>query len=57
MMTRLRTAGATQAEVNAFTRHALTSNVVDIYYNKPIERDLASLLIEDEKRYMKSIPF
>ncbi|KAA6404257.1 MAG: hypothetical protein EZS28_000215 [Streblomastix strix] len=50
MMTRLRAVGASQAEVNAFTRHAMTSNVVDNYYNKPVERDLASILIMNEKR-------
>ncbi|KAA6372883.1 MAG: hypothetical protein EZS28_031593 [Streblomastix strix] len=52
---RLKAAGATQAEVNTFTRHAMTSNVVDIYYNKPVERDLASMLILNEKRYMNSM--
>ncbi|KAA6394372.1 MAG: hypothetical protein EZS28_010103 [Streblomastix strix] len=50
MMTRLRAAGATQAEVNAFARHAIASNVVDIYYYKPVERDLSSMLILNEKR-------
>ncbi|KAA6361372.1 MAG: hypothetical protein EZS28_043101 [Streblomastix strix] len=55
MMTRLRAAGATQAEVNAFTRHAMASNVVDIYYNKPVERDLASKLILNEKRLKLNI--
>ncbi|KAA6362598.1 MAG: hypothetical protein EZS28_041875, partial [Streblomastix strix] len=50
MMTCLRAAGATQPEVNAFTRHAISSNVVDVYYNKPIERDLSALLIMNEER-------
>ncbi|KAA6380259.1 MAG: putative reverse transcriptase [Streblomastix strix] len=50
MTTRLSAAGATQTEVNAFTRHAIASDVVDIYYNKPVERDLASMLILNEKR-------
>ncbi|KAA6365575.1 MAG: hypothetical protein EZS28_038899 [Streblomastix strix] len=35
MMTKLRACGATQAEVNAYTRHQLTSNVVDAYYFRP----------------------
>jgi hypothetical protein len=55
MMTRLRDAGASQAEVNAFTRHSLTSNVVDAYYYRPVDKDLASLLIINEKMYMNSI--
>ncbi|KAA6368021.1 MAG: hypothetical protein EZS28_036452, partial [Streblomastix strix] len=46
MMTRLRAAGASQQVVNYFTRHALNSTVVDMYYNRPIARDLSKLLIE-----------
>ncbi|KAA6358228.1 MAG: hypothetical protein EZS28_046245 [Streblomastix strix] len=51
MITKLRAGGATQAEVNAFTRHAITSNVVDAYYYRPVERDLGALLIQQEQRY------
>ncbi|KAA6357614.1 MAG: hypothetical protein EZS28_046859 [Streblomastix strix] len=47
MMTKLRKYGATQEEVNAFTRHAPGSNVVDVYYNKPVGRDLSTLLLSD----------
>ncbi|KAA6386609.1 MAG: hypothetical protein EZS28_017865 [Streblomastix strix] len=50
MMTRLRAAGASQQEVNSFTRHALNSTVVDMYYNRPIARDLSKLLIEIDQR-------
>ncbi|KAA6397703.1 MAG: hypothetical protein EZS28_006775 [Streblomastix strix] len=49
MLTCLRAAGATQPEINAFIRHAISSNVVDVYYNKPIERDLSALLILNEE--------
>ncbi|KAA6390137.1 MAG: hypothetical protein EZS28_014340 [Streblomastix strix] len=52
MMTRLRAAGATQAEVNAFARRVIASNAVEIYQNKPIERDLTSMLIVNQKRYL-----
>ncbi|KAA6380690.1 MAG: hypothetical protein EZS28_023779 [Streblomastix strix] len=45
MMTKLRKYGAIYEEVNAFTRHAPGSNVVDVYYNKPIGRDLSTLLL------------
>ncbi|KAA6379140.1 MAG: hypothetical protein EZS28_025332 [Streblomastix strix] len=51
MMTKLRARGATQAEVNAYTRHSLTSNVVDAYYCRPVERDLGALLLSNEQRY------
>ncbi|KAA6315757.1 MAG: hypothetical protein EZS28_055369, partial [Streblomastix strix] len=49
MMTQRRNVGASQTEANAFTRHSLTSIVIDIYYNKPVDRDLASMLIENEE--------
>lgn len=55
MMTQLRNVGASQIEVNALTRYSLTPNVIGIYYNKPVDRDLASMLIENEERYMLSI--
>ncbi|KAA6382450.1 MAG: hypothetical protein EZS28_022022, partial [Streblomastix strix] len=45
MMTKLRACGATQAEVNAYTRHSVTFNVVDAYYFRPVERDLGALLL------------
>ncbi|KAA6380032.1 MAG: hypothetical protein EZS28_024443 [Streblomastix strix] len=45
MMTKLKKYGATQEEVNAFTRHAPGSNVIDVYYNKPVGRDLSTLLL------------
>ncbi|KAA6397131.1 MAG: hypothetical protein EZS28_007341 [Streblomastix strix] len=55
MMTRLRAAGASQQEVNSFTRHALNSTVVDMYYNRPIARDLSKLLIQiDESAFLIS---
>ncbi|KAA6372348.1 MAG: hypothetical protein EZS28_032127 [Streblomastix strix] len=38
MMTKLRKYALTQERVNAFTRYTPGSNVVDVYYNKPIER-------------------
>ncbi|KAA6367100.1 MAG: hypothetical protein EZS28_037374 [Streblomastix strix] len=44
-MTKLRASGASIMEVNAFSRHILTSNVVDAFYYRPIQRDLGSLLI------------
>jgi hypothetical protein len=45
MMTKLQEAGATIEEVNQFTRHTPGSNVVDVYYYKPIRRDLSTLLL------------
>ncbi|KAA6395487.1 MAG: hypothetical protein EZS28_008986 [Streblomastix strix] len=45
MMSKLRKQGASIEEVNAFTRHAPGSNVVDVYYNKPVGRDLSTLLL------------
>ncbi|KAA6357265.1 MAG: hypothetical protein EZS28_047208, partial [Streblomastix strix] len=53
MMTRLRDAGASQAEINAFTRHSLTSNVVDAYYYRPVDKDLASQFIINEKSQLR----
>ncbi|KAA6367557.1 MAG: hypothetical protein EZS28_036916, partial [Streblomastix strix] len=35
---------------NAFTRHAPGSNVVDVYYNKPVGRDLSTLLFATSKK-------
>ncbi|KAA6360625.1 MAG: hypothetical protein EZS28_043848, partial [Streblomastix strix] len=54
MMTKLRACGATQAEVNAYTRHSLTSNVVDAYYFRPVERDLGALLLSNEQSTFKN---
>ncbi|KAA6365847.1 MAG: hypothetical protein EZS28_038626, partial [Streblomastix strix] len=51
MMTRLRAEGATNPEVNAFTSLAISSYVVDVYYNKHIERNQSALLILNEERY------
>ncbi|KAA6364690.1 MAG: hypothetical protein EZS28_039782 [Streblomastix strix] len=51
MITKLRAGGATQAEVNAFTRLAITSNVVDAYYYRPVERDLGALLTQQGQRH------
>ncbi|KAA6355776.1 MAG: hypothetical protein EZS28_048698, partial [Streblomastix strix] len=45
MMTKLRREGATQEEFNVYTRHAPGSNVVDVFYNKPVGRDLSALLL------------
>ncbi|KAA6365122.1 MAG: hypothetical protein EZS28_039351 [Streblomastix strix] len=45
MITKLRKYGATQERVNAFTRYTPGSNVVDVYYNKPVGRDLSTLLL------------
>ncbi|KAA6367582.1 MAG: hypothetical protein EZS28_036891, partial [Streblomastix strix] len=45
MVTKLRKHGAEQEEGNAFTRYAPGSNVVDVYYNKQIVRDLSILLL------------
>ncbi|KAA6372798.1 MAG: hypothetical protein EZS28_031675 [Streblomastix strix] len=50
MTTRLRAAGASQQEVNSFTRHTLNSKVVDMNYNRPIARDLSKLLIQIDER-------
>ncbi|KAA6380878.1 MAG: hypothetical protein EZS28_023598 [Streblomastix strix] len=36
-MTKLRREGATQEEVNVYTRHASGSNVVNDFYNNPCE--------------------
>ncbi|KAA6388459.1 MAG: hypothetical protein EZS28_016016 [Streblomastix strix] len=46
MITKLRAGGATQADISAFTRHPITSNVVDAYYYCTMERDLDTLLIK-----------
>jgi hypothetical protein len=48
MMSKLREAGASVEEVNTYTRHAPGSNVVDVYYNKPIGRELSNLLLLGE---------
>ncbi|KAA6401854.1 MAG: hypothetical protein EZS28_002615 [Streblomastix strix] len=45
MITKLRKYGAIQEEVNAFTRHAPGSNVIDVYYNKPVGGNLINLLL------------
>ncbi|KAA6361811.1 MAG: hypothetical protein EZS28_042662, partial [Streblomastix strix] len=45
-MTKLRASGASVLEVNAFSRHILTSTVVDAFYYRPIQRDLGTLLIQ-----------
>ncbi|KAA6393179.1 MAG: hypothetical protein EZS28_011292 [Streblomastix strix] len=47
MMTKLRKYGATQEDVNDFTRHTPGSNVVDLHYNVPVKRDLSTLLLSD----------
>ncbi|KAA6395309.1 MAG: hypothetical protein EZS28_009159 [Streblomastix strix] len=45
VMIKFKKYGATQEDVNAFKRYAQGSNVVDVYYNKPVERDLSTLLL------------
>ncbi|KAA6372188.1 MAG: hypothetical protein EZS28_032285, partial [Streblomastix strix] len=45
-MTKLRASGASVLEVNAFSRHILTSTVVDAFYYRPVQRDFGSLLIK-----------
>ncbi|KAA6396656.1 MAG: hypothetical protein EZS28_007820, partial [Streblomastix strix] len=49
VMTKLRQKGASIYEVNAFSRHVLTSTVVDAFYNRPIQRDLGNLLIDQDR--------
>ncbi|KAA6388342.1 MAG: hypothetical protein EZS28_016128 [Streblomastix strix] len=46
-MTKLRASGASVLEVNAFSRHILTSTVVDAFYYRPVLRELGSLLIKN----------
>ncbi|KAA6353822.1 MAG: hypothetical protein EZS28_050651, partial [Streblomastix strix] len=48
MMTKLRANGATKAEVNVWTRHSITSDVVDTFYFKPVERDLGEIIAKFE---------
>ncbi|KAA6382584.1 MAG: hypothetical protein EZS28_021889 [Streblomastix strix] len=43
-MTKLRASGASVTEVNTFSRHILTSTVVDAFYFRPVQRDLGILL-------------
>ncbi|KAA6332183.1 MAG: hypothetical protein EZS28_053306, partial [Streblomastix strix] len=49
MMTKLRSEGASLQEVNDYTGHATTSTCVDIFYNKPIARDIGALLFKDSE--------
>ncbi|KAA6354154.1 MAG: hypothetical protein EZS28_050321, partial [Streblomastix strix] len=49
MMTKMRKEGATQEEVNEATRHAPGSNACDIFYNKPVTRDLGTLILKDSE--------
>ncbi|KAA6392865.1 MAG: hypothetical protein EZS28_011609 [Streblomastix strix] len=49
MMTKMRKEGATQEEVNEATRHAPGSNACDIFYNKPMTRDLGALILKDSE--------
>ncbi|KAA6397355.1 MAG: hypothetical protein EZS28_007117 [Streblomastix strix] len=44
MMTKLRANGAIKAEVNVWTRHSITSDVIDTFYFKPVERDLGEIM-------------
>ncbi|KAA6389424.1 MAG: hypothetical protein EZS28_015053 [Streblomastix strix] len=43
-MTKLRASGASNMQVNAFSRQIITSNVEDAFYYRPTHRDLGSLL-------------
>ncbi|KAA6354204.1 MAG: hypothetical protein EZS28_050269 [Streblomastix strix] len=45
MLTKLRREGIKQEEVNIFTGYAPESNVVNVFYNKPVGRDLSALLL------------
>ncbi|KAA6388975.1 MAG: hypothetical protein EZS28_015501 [Streblomastix strix] len=49
IMTKMRKQGATQEEVNEATRHAPGSNACDIFYNKPVTRDLGTLILKDSE--------
>ncbi|KAA6358335.1 MAG: hypothetical protein EZS28_046138, partial [Streblomastix strix] len=51
MMTKLRDEGATQEEVNEATRHASGSNTCDMFYYKPIARDIGALILKDFEDY------
>ncbi|KAA6385847.1 MAG: hypothetical protein EZS28_018628 [Streblomastix strix] len=47
MMTRLKSEGASLQDVNDYTGYAPTGACVDIFYNKPIARDIGALLFKD----------
>ncbi|KAA6352696.1 MAG: hypothetical protein EZS28_051777 [Streblomastix strix] len=47
MMTKMRKEGATQEEVNEAARYAPGPNACDIFYNKPVARDLGILILKD----------
>jgi hypothetical protein len=49
MMTKLRGEGASLEEVNDFTGHAPGSGIVDVFYNKPIARDIGALILKDSE--------
>ncbi|KAA6390128.1 MAG: hypothetical protein EZS28_014344 [Streblomastix strix] len=49
MIIKKRKEGATQEEVNEATRHAPGSNTCDIFYNKPVTRDLGTLILKDSE--------
>ncbi|KAA6387775.1 MAG: hypothetical protein EZS28_016701 [Streblomastix strix] len=56
-MTTLRREGATQEKVNAYMRHAQESNIEDVFFNKPVRRDLNALLLLKKIIYDVSIEF
>ncbi|KAA6372477.1 MAG: hypothetical protein EZS28_031997 [Streblomastix strix] len=49
MMTKQRGEGASLEEVNDFTGHAPGSGIVDVFYNKPIARDIGALILKDSE--------
>ncbi|KAA6392688.1 MAG: hypothetical protein EZS28_011783 [Streblomastix strix] len=48
-ITNLRSSGASVTEVNAFSRHILTSTVVDAFYFRPVQRDLGQLQFNNNR--------
>ncbi|KAA6390180.1 MAG: hypothetical protein EZS28_014296 [Streblomastix strix] len=55
-MTKLRASGASVTEVNANSRHILTSTVVDAFYFRPVQRDFGILLTNNNRfEYVQNI--
>ncbi|KAA6355653.1 MAG: hypothetical protein EZS28_048821 [Streblomastix strix] len=49
MMTKMRKEGTTQVEVNEATRYAPGSNSCDIFYYKPMTRDLGAIILKNSE--------
>ncbi|KAA6377046.1 MAG: hypothetical protein EZS28_027427 [Streblomastix strix] len=49
MMTKLRGEGSSLQKLNDFTGHASGSAIVDVFYNKPIARDIGALILKNSK--------